>query len=122
VYPLALLGGIILGDRVFEFSKKFHIWDFTNKLYCELDFEDHSSIFNKVKKLPKNGFVGQIHRVSDEFLDKLRSYMEKTKDPDIKFNPKNHATESFDEVEGDWLHHCDINGKRYWEYGKDWGH
>mmetsp|Transcript_17020 Transcript_17020/g.14907 ORF Transcript_17020/g.14907 Transcript_17020/m.14907 type:complete len:167 (-) Transcript_17020:279-779(-) len=120
-YPLALMSGTAIGRRVLEFTKKFYFFNLEHNLYCEVDFDDHSSIFNKKPKLPKNGFVGSIYRINDQFKEKLKEEMEKNKELDLSIKEK-HIEEKLDDVHGNWLFEIVIGGKTYWEYGKDWGH
>jgi hypothetical protein len=119
--PHGVMDGTTVGKRTFSFSGKFYIFDFGNKLYCELEFDNEGSIFKK-RKNPKDYFVGNIYKVTDKFLEKLKKKLNTSHELHIKFDEKKHATQKLDTVEGCWLDHLKIGDKTYWAVGNPWPH
>lgn len=99
--PEILIKGLMWGDRVMELSGNMVFTDEKNDLECEVVFNPSAlglikSIFSKSKD-SADSFKGSICRIQ----------------PNVSSKKK--AEGAICTVEGSWLSHLDIDGKRLWE-------
>jgi hypothetical protein len=94
--PHAIFKGLIWGDRIQDYGGSITFTDKKNDLACELTFEAPGWVASwfSTPKHPSDWLSGDIYRMSTRTKNK--------KDVLAK-------------VEGSWLSHVDVDGKRYWD-------
>jgi hypothetical protein len=118
--PIGLMSGTSFGKRTYQYTGMFYIFDFKNKLYCEIDFECSESSLFKKSKYTKDYFTGKIWKTTDKFMGKLENELKHHREIDLKFKEKDHSVKVLDTVEGSWLQNCNIGDKTYWSFGSPW--
>jgi len=102
--PDILIKGLMWGDRIMELSGNMTFTDEKNNLECEIIFNPGAlglikSIFSKAKD-SADSFKGNIIRIQ----------------PNVSSGgKKKSSSEVICAVEGSWLSHIDIDGKRLWD-------
>ncbi|KAJ6230325.1 oxysterol-binding protein [Anaeramoeba flamelloides] len=102
--PALFLKGIILGDRVVEYSSTATFHDVTNNLYCELTFNPDprgwiKSMFTSSKSNPTDYFYGQIIKKTHKNIEKCKVLCE---------------------VNGSWLGRTDFDDMTYISLKDGW--
>ncbi|KJE91894.1 hypothetical protein CAOG_02957 [Capsaspora owczarzaki ATCC 30864] len=93
--PYVSIGGLLVGDRTFDFGGTMHFHDHANQLSCDLTFHPDS----------RSGLWRRLFRSNKTLRDVARGVIVR-------------GREEVCAVDGSWLSHLDIGAERFWELGQ----
>jgi hypothetical protein len=73
-YPKLLIGGMLFGERTFNFESKTFMYDAKNKLFADIYFGQTKKTFFASESHPEDEVSGKIFKVKTSFDNYYNKY------------------------------------------------